>query len=116
MPQDGRQVRPSVRLHRRNSLDANSKLFELRLLLFFRRSAEDEYVASSFRHDALHQPGLERQAQARIEDYAQQRTATRTAVAVGKQWIAPKNRSRPDQHPVILMPQFLHVRTRHFAG
>ena len=85
-------------------------------LLRIGRCAEDDNIVFAMRGNVLHQARIDGQAQARIENHAKQRAAARASAAIRKQRIVRKNRARANHERIVLMPQFLNVRARHFAG
>src|ERR1700736_2937595 len=99
-------------------LDANPALLELRFLYFIRSGAENKNIILNRISilEALQQARFHRQAQARIQNYAQQPPAPGMATAVGEQRIVSKDRPRADDNCVMLVPQLLNMLASRFAG
>src|SRR3981081_27062 len=99
-------------------LDANPALLELRLLCSIRSGTEDKNIILNriSTLDAFEQTRFQRQAQTRIQNYAQQRPAPGMATAVGEQRIVSKDTPGAYHNGVMLVPQLLHMLASRFAG
>src|SRR5258708_14373043 len=99
-------------------LDANPALLELCLLCSIRSGAENKNIMLNRISilDAFEQARFHRQAQARIQNYAQQWPAPGMATAVGEQRIVSKDGPRADHNCVMLVPQLMNMLASRFAG
>src|SRR5260370_40322977 len=98
--------------------DANPALLELSRLCSIGSGTEDKNITLNriSMLDAFEQARFQRQAQARIQYYAQQGPAPGMVTAVGEQRIVSKDGPGADHNCVMLVPQLVNMRAPRGAG
>src|SRR5260370_29970378 len=98
--------------------DANPALLELRLLCSIGSGTEDKNITLNriSMLGAFEQARFQRQAQARIQYYAQQGPAPGMVTAVGEQRIVSKDGPRADHNCAMLWPRLWNLSRPRAAG